>query len=625
MGERQAGWPPVAMRSFVAEVGAEVLATWKKAIGGPELTLQDQLPELLERIADLAEQVVAGEPLERTFERARGELPQSFGESCDVPRVIAELAVLRGCIVEQWQRARPVDGEGELRALDVAIDAVIAAAVTRCQESAGARAEVLAAQRERVLGKLESLLAASPVGIAFLDSDLRYLRINEAMAALDGRPVAGHLGRSLGEVMPDAAPLLEPMLRQVMATGQPVLNRELTRALQSDPAERRFLLATFFPVRAPSGGIVGVGVVVSDVTEARRAEEDLRREQARMQAILEHTPAPIWIKDAEGRIVLANHRLADALGVPFEELIGRRSEDLLPAEFAADHRAHDELVRRERHAIEREESIPAPDGIRTFLSLKFPLPGDPPMVGAIATDISERKRSEDELRAAVRARDAVLAVVSHDLRNPLGTIQLSTATLLIHLAGDPHRRQLEIIQRSCLRMEHLIEDLLDMSSIAAGRLSIATRPELADDLVREAAELHHSLADERGIDLVRGGAADGVSVECDRQRVMQVFANLIGNALKFCRAGDRVSLGCERADDGVRFWVEDTGPGIRPELLAQIFDRYWSAPGTRSGAGLGLYIAHGIVERHGGRIEVASTFGSGTRFSFTLPPAATAA
>jgi len=470
-----------------------------------------------------------------------------------------------------------------------------------------------------VLAKLESLLAASPVGIAFLDRSLRYLRINDALAALNGHPASAHIGRPLAEMIPDSAAVLEPVLTQVMATGRPAMNIELERRFPAT-SEPRSYLATFFPVRSTTGDIIGVGGIVSDITDRRRAEEKLRTTQEQMQAILEHTPAAIWIKDATGRIVLANHRVADALGHPVEEVIGRRSEELLPPEIAAQHREHDELVARELRAIEAEESAPSADGMRTFLSLKFPLPGNPPMIGGIATEISDRKRIEAELRVAVRARDGVLAAVSHDLRNPLNTIQLATATLLGQLEPDQRgRRQLEVIQRSCLRMEHLIGDLLDMGSIAAGRMSVETRPESADDIVREAIELHQALASENKIALVGEPRAAGLFVDCDRQRILQVFENLTGNALKFCRAGDTVTIGSVKDKECVCFWVADTGPGIPPELLPLLFDPYRAGPGSTSGVGLGLYISRGIVERHGGRIDVASTPGQGARFSFTIP------
>ena len=614
------------VRSFLGNSREQIVGEWTTAVGelrptdGKRPLLANYVHELLGRIADLAQQVVNGESVERTFAIAREQTPVPPEESFDVAPLLLEFSALRACVVRAWQHAPAAAGDGEgRRALDVAIDALMTALVSASHDAARAQIAKLTAEREGPLGKLESLLAASPVGIAFLDRNLRYLRINDALAALNGCPASEHIGRSIVEMLPDV-PLLEPMLRDVMESGTAVLNREFTR--RSPSGKPGTYLATFFPVRGRSGEIVGVGGLVSDITENRRAEKDLRLVQERMQAILEHAPALIWVKDHQGHIVLANHRLAEALGHPYEQVVGRRSDELLPADVAAQHQSHDRQVMQQRHALEAEEIMPGPGGTRTFLSSKFPLPGNPPMVGGIATEISDRKRIEQELRVAVQARDRVLAAVSHDLRNPLNTIQVTSATLLAQLAGDQRwRRHLEIIHRSCLRMDHLITDLLDMASIGAGRLSLETRPESADAIIREAIELHEPLADERKVSLVRGGCADDTLVDCDRHRVMQVFANLIGNALKFCRAGDTVTIGCERAEAAVGFWVEDTGPGISPELLPRLFDPYWSGPETKTGVGLGLYIARGIVERHGGEIDVESRLGRGERFSFTIPTA----
>src|SRR5205085_1626869 len=182
--------------------------------------------------------------------------------------------------------------------------------------------------------------------------------------------------------------------------------------------------------------VTGVGGIVMDVTETRRAHEALRTEKVRIQSILEHAPAAIWMKDAEGHVVLANQRLAEALGQELPALIGRRTQDVLPHELAANHVAHDEIVLRENRAIEVEETVPSPQGPRTFLSIKFPIPGDPPLVGAVATEITQRKLMEEELRSAIRAREEILAVVSHDLRNPLGSVQLAAAMLMSHFGFE---------------------------------------------------------------------------------------------------------------------------------------------------------------------------------------------
>jgi PAS domain S-box-containing protein len=476
----------------------------------------------------------------------------------------------------------------------------------------------IAGERERTLAKLESLLAASPVGIAFVDRDLRYLRINEALAMLNSRPVDAHVGRTVGELLPDdAAATLEPMLRGVMESGVALTNIELER-----PDGRTFL-ANYFPVRSGAGEVSGVGGIVFDVTEEKQAVEALRVEQARLQSILEHAPAAIWIKDEGGRIVLANRRLADALGHRLEDVVGHFSEELLPPEIAEQHRAHDAAVAREQRSIEVEEVVPTAAGERTFLSIKFPIPGDPPLVGGIATEITERKRMEDELRAAVRTRDDVLAIVSHDLRNPLASMQMSVATLNA-LAHTDHRvrRHLDVIHRASQRMDTLIDDLLDVASIRAGRLGIEVRCEQASAVVNEAVELLRPIAVEKGLTLEHRGDLQGVEVTCDRERLLQVFANLVGNAIKFCRPGDRITVTGERVDGDVRFSIADTGPGISGDMVGRLFDAYWSGPQhTRRGAGLGLYISRGIVEAHGGRIWVESAPGQGACFFFTIPRA----
>lgn len=483
------------------------------------------------------------------------------------------------------------------------------------------RYKQIAGEREQALAKLESLLAASPIGIAFVDRELRYLRINEALASLNECPAAAHLGRTVADVLPGYASTLEPLLRGVLETGHPVLNLEITWQSRIDPGDARSLLANYFPVRARSGEITGVGGIVIDVTDVKRAQEALRIEQLRIGSILEHAPAAIWVKEPDGRIVLANHRLADVLGVEFEHLRGQTSTDLLPPEFAAAHEAHDQLVLREQRAIEVEEVVPSPHGARTFLSIKFPIPGDPPLVGGIATEITQRKQMEEELRIAVRTRDDVLAVVSHDLRNPLGTVQLSATVLLDQLAADHRaRRHLERIDRSCVRMERLINDLLDTASIRAGQLHLNIQPERADAALAEAFELHQPITEERGMRLVHRSNAVGIDIACDRHRVLQVFSNLIGNAIKFCRPGDTITVGAQRDGPDVIFSVVDTGPGIQADIVSHLFEPYVSGAGhAKQGAGLGLYIARRIVEQHGGRIWVESERGAGARFLFTIP------
>jgi signal transduction histidine kinase len=235
-----------------------------------------------------------------------------------------------------------------------------------------------------------------------------------------------------------------------------------------------------------------------------------------------------------------------------------------------------------------------------------------------------------EAKDAVRVRDGVLATVSHDLRSPLGAIELATTLLVQSCGAQPGARgQIEAVRRSVDRMARLIDDLLDMASIDAGRLKLRASQEDARSVLEDVVESFAARASERRIELACECEQAQLPVVCDRSRIARVFENIIGNALKFCRAGERVVVHAARDGERIRVVVRDTGPGIRREDLPHIFEPYWSArDGTqRRGVGLGLFISKGIVEAHSGELAVDSEEGRGTTFTVTLPvagPATTA-
>lgn len=230
----------------------------------------------------------------------------------------------------------------------------------------------------------------------------------------------------------------------------------------------------------------------------------------------------------------------------------------------------------------------------------------------------DNARLYDEAQRAIRARDDVLAIVSHDLKNPLEAIYLSSALLLRAAVAPRLRRYAETIQRSAGRMDRLIRELLDLSSIEAGRFRVEPRPEPLDAVVEEALAGLSPLAQERGIALGADTAGASEPVPCDRERILQVLSNLVGNALQFTPRGGHVSVRAALGPAQARVEVRDDGPGIPAAQLRRVFDRYWKS-GSRRGTGLGLSIAKGIVEAHGGSIEVESVVGAGSTFRFTLP------
>jgi PAS domain S-box-containing protein len=234
----------------------------------------------------------------------------------------------------------------------------------------------------------------------------------------------------------------------------------------------------------------------------------------------------------------------------------------------------------------------------------------------------ENARLFHEAQHATRARDEMLGVVAHDLRNPLNTIVMGASTIMELLPESTPllKRHAQIVRRAADRMNRLIQDLLDVKRIESGRLAVDPRPVAVALLVDEALEMLRPLAVAASLELLADIAPELPRVGADSGRILQVFSNLVGNAIKFTPAGGRITIGAASADGEIRFEIADTGPGIAAEQLPHIFGQFWQGiRGDRRGIGLGLAIAKGIIEAHAGRIWVESQVGEGSRFYFTLP------
>ena len=253
------------------------------------------------------------------------------------------------------------------------------------------------------------------------------------------------------------------------------------------------------------------------------------------------------------------------------------------------------------------------------------------VIGTQLSRVVERERllvlersAREEAEAAVRTRDEVLSVVSHDLRNPVGTIFMSSAFLLDVIGDDParatERKQLDIVKRSADRINRMIQDLLDVTRIESGRLSLECAPVNVASLVQEVHETYAALAAAQSLALECQIGQDLPPVYADRDRLVQVFGNLIGNAVKFTAPGGTIHVGAEPAGANIRFRVADTGEGIPREHLPHLFNRFWQVNRSdRRGLGLGLAIVKGIVEGHGGTVWAESTLGEGSTFLFSIP------
>ncbi|AKJ05997.1 Sensory box histidine kinase [Archangium gephyra] len=245
-------------------------------------------------------------------------------------------------------------------------------------------------------------------------------------------------------------------------------------------------------------------------------------------------------------------------------------------------------------------------------------------LGRLASLAVENARLYQSARHATRARDDVLGIVAHDLRSPLNSIVLSTQSLQRRLrarSGEGGEAEvLAVIVSAAGRMSRLIEDLLDVARMEAGPLSISPSPQPTEPLLHAALEAVRLQAQAGQVHLGLEVPGALPPVLADRDRLLQVFSNLLGNALKFTPPGGQVSVGARVGEGQLCFFVRDTGPGIPPETLPHVFERFWQGDRKdRRGAGLGLSIARGLVEAHGGRIWVESELGRGSTFFFTVP------
>ena len=336
--------------------------------------------------------------------------------------------------------------------------------------------------------------------------------------------------------------------------------------------------------------------------------------------------------DEEQCIVFFNTGAERIFGYTAAEVGGLPLTTLLPERFRQSHAGHVRgfgaahgLARTmgERQQIsgrrKNGEEFPAEASIQQMEV------GGRQIYAAMLRDISPRQRAEDALRLAVKARDDMIGIVSHDLRNPANAVKMLAMSVIADGVALPASvtERVRIMLQAAVQMDSLIQDLLDVTRIEAGRLVVTPRPTPIRELVRDATNALRPLAEAQQIDFDVSITDDVADLRADSGRVTQTISNLVGNSLKFTEAGGRISVSVLRHGAFAEIQVCDTGVGIPADQLAHVFDRFYQAPRSvsarRHGAGLGLPIARGIIEAHGGSIQIESEVGVGTTVRFTLP------
>lgn len=485
-------------------------------------------------------------------------------------------------------------------------------------------------------GRLQAILDNSPAAIYLKDPEGRYILVNrsyEKETGLAGDAVVGKLDSEL--FAKEGVGTLHRNDMQAIEQGQPV------------EAEEAFVLAgrlriwhsIKFPLLDTKGRVYAICGISTDITERRRSEMALRESEERLQLATSAADLGSFDWDLTTATVGWSQKIREMFRLPdtielsqtvWLSLIHPEDRVRVLELFNTAQLPGSDGVYRAEYRV-----LPADGSPERWISahgrILFDERNQPRRFIGIARDITvskhadlERERLLGELEQAVRFREDMLAIVSHDLRNPLGAIKLGSAQLVRQAlnsdSDDRVLRQLDIIQRASNRMERLISSLLDMASIRAGRLSMELSPCDAVSLLEEALDFHASAAAEKAIVLEQQIELTDSCIQCDHHRMQQVFSNLLGNAISYCSTGNRVQVRAQQAEKCIHFVIADNGPGIDPEKLAHIFEPYWSeGHGHGRSTGLGLFITKGIVEAHGGRLWVESTLGDGSAFHFTIP------
>jgi PAS domain S-box-containing protein len=472
------------------------------------------------------------------------------------------------------------------------------------------------------------LAEASTVGLVVwaLDGTLSYA--NPVACAMSGYD-AEEFER--GEVRWEALTPAEYTQRDAEAVA------ELVRAGVCSPYEKEFLAkdGTRIPILLGAAMLNGESVAgfVTDLRPVREALKAAERSERQFRTLADSIPQLAWMADAEGAIFWYNQRWYDYTGTTLDDMEGWGWKKV-------HHPDHiDRVVERISHCWETgqpwEDTFPLRrrDGrYRWFLSRAVPLRDEEGRLVrwfGTNTDVTEQREIEAELRRlneetrrAVQARDDMVAVVSHDLRNPLGSISAAASLLQDESLGDGRKQSLPpMIQRAASHMADLLDNLLDVTRLEAGQISLARRPVRPSALLEDAVELARPHAEAKSLRLETDARADLEEIQVDPSRILQVLSNLISNAIAHTDEGGLIRVSVDSTAEGAVYEVADTGAGIAENHLPHVFDRFWQARrSTRQGAGLGLAIAKGIVEAHGGRIQVESTPGKGSTFRFLVPP-----
>jgi PAS domain S-box-containing protein len=474
---------------------------------------------------------------------------------------------------------------------------------------------------QRQLREIEAIYQTAPIGLTILDPDLRFQRVNQRLAEMNGVSISEHIGRTVRAVVPDVSEQNEPILRQVLTTGEPLLNLEISGETPAQPGVYRTWIQNCYPLTDETGESIGINVVVQEITDRKRNEAELARVNSILYATIDGTSDIIFVKDLQGRYVLVNSTVAKWLSTTVTAMIGCDDTALFPPEIARQIQQADRQVMQTGESIVYEEEIPDRSSIRSLLSAKYPwrdAAGEVIGVIGISRDITDRKRAEVALTERNQELDSFVHVVSHDLKAPLRAISNLSQWIEDDLEGKlppDNQEQFQLLRARVKRMESMIDSLL-MYARAGRQQAVLETFNVADLL----SEIIDSIAPAQSFTITIQPPLPTLTT--NRLFLSQVLTNLISNAVKHHPSPEgHLDIATIDRRDCYEFVIKDDGAGIAPENHAKIFGIFHTLKGkdNSDSTGVGLAIVKKIVETEGGTIRVESELGRGTTFYVTWP------
>ena len=480
---------------------------------------------------------------------------------------------------------------------------------------------------------LDALFEKAPIAIFVVDRELRYVRVNETAAALNGLPVAAHIGRRMPELLPALAETVAPLVARILESGEPIAALEVCSDDPRAPGRKAWFLGSGYPVQV-AGQTAGVGIVAIEITARKETERALRESEARFRQLAENVPAVFWLGEIDPPRAIY-------VSPGFERIFGRSPESHYAdpvAFFEAVHPEDRGRLRRAQTSLPHEgwdlefRVVHTDGSVRWVHDRAFPVPevpGSPRRVAGITSDVTAHKLLEEQLRQAQKMESLgrLAGGMAHDFNN-LMTAVLGHVSFAAAALPETHesREELDQIREAALRASELTRQLLAF----ARRQLVAPRVVDVNELVVSLDGMLRRLLGE-DVELSTLLESAPLCARIDPSQLEQVLVNLAVNARDAMPAGGRLVLVTADASvrEGrhpalpagryVRVSVSDTGHGIAPELFEHLFEPFFTTKEAGRGTGLGLATCYGIVHQCGGHIEVESAPGAGTRFDVYLP------